>query len=214
MTKFIIAYDNQDPLLGDYFTLCKNNLVAFLSGKSIVDIVEIQAQHCTQLFIELKINEIKDSKEFCFVAYSHGSRNAVICTGEAYVKANENTHLFNNSLFYSNACLCGRELKVDLIQNGCKAFIGSKDEIKVLLLDPNLSAKLDNYALMVFIETDKTIHEAYNSMLNHYDYEIDKLNELEKGLGFGKAAYLIEARDSLVFDGDKNLKFRPLVNLN
>ena len=42
------------------------------------------------------------------------------------------------------------------------------------------------------------------------DYEIDRLYDLEKGFGFGKAAYLVEARDALVFEGDKDLKFSSL----
>lgn len=210
MIKFIIAYDNQDAQLGAYFTLCKDNLIAFLNEKAVLNIVEIGTQHCTQLNIELKINAINNDEKLLFVAYSHGSKDAVICGGEAYVKVNENTHLFNNSIFYSNACLCGRDLKTDLIQKGCSAFIGSKNEVSVLLLDPNLSAKLDNYALLIFIENNQTIHEAYISMLNHYDYEIDRLNEFEKGIGFGKAAYLLDARDSLVFEGEKNLKFENL----
>ena len=207
MTKFIITYDNQDPILGNYFTLCKENLVAFLVEKELVSIVEIQTQNCNKFFIELKISELKEEEKLCFIAYSHGNKNSVVCASEAYVRVNENTHLFNNSIFYSNACLCGVELSIDLIEKGCKAFIGSKDETKVLLLDQNLSAKLDNYALMIFIEQDKTIHDSYNAMLNYYDYEIDRLNDLEGGFGFGKAAYLVEARDALVFKGDKSLKF-------
>lgn len=207
MTKFIIAYDNHDPILGWYFTLCKENLVAFLTEKEQNIIIEIQAQYCNQLFIEFKIKELQDEEKLCFVAYSHGNKNAVVCKGEAYVKVNENTHLFNNAIFYSNACLCGAELSFDLINKGCKAFIGSNEETNVLLLDPNLSAKLDNYALMIFVEQDKTIYDSYISMLNYYDYEIDKLNELEGAFGFGKAAYLIEARDALIFLGDKNIKF-------
>jgi hypothetical protein len=210
MTKFIIAYDDKDPKLGHYFTLCKENLTTFLNEKGISPIIEIPTQHCTQLSIELEIKKHQASESFCFVAYSHGNKNSVICSGESYVKVNENTHLFNNSIFYSNACLCGRELRIDLIQNGCKVFIGSNEEVQVFLLDPHLSAKLDNYALLLFIEDDKTIHEAYISMLNHYDYEIDRLNSFEKGLGFGKAAYLVEARDALVFEGDKALKFSSL----
>ena len=209
MTKFIIAYDNQDPQLGSYFTLCKDNLMAFLAQKGIIEVVEIQGLQCTQLNIQLKIEQL-ESDTFCFIAYSHGNAHSVVSAGESYVTANENTHLFNNSVFYSNACLCGRTLKTDLILKGCKAFIGSKNEVQVLLLDPHLSAKLDNYALLVFIENDRTIHESYLSMLNHYDYEIDRLNSFEKGLGFGKAAYLVEARDALVFDGDKHLKFSTL----
>ncbi len=207
MTKFIIAYDNQDPVLGSYFTLCTENLVAFLTEKGLNTIIKIDTKYCNQTYLELKISEVKNDENLCFIAYSHGNKSSVVCAGESYVKVNENTHLFNNSIFYSNACLCGAELSIDLIDRGCKAFIGSKEETKVLLLDPNLSAKLDNYALMVFIEQDKTIHDSYNAMLNYYDYEIDRLNELEGGLGFGKAAYLVEARDALVFKGDKKLKF-------
>lgn len=209
MTKFIIAYDNQDPILGSYFTLCKENLVSFLTEKGLSTIVEIHAKYCNQTYIEIKIREVKNEENLCFIAYSHGNINSVVCAGESYVKVSENTHLFNNAIFYSNACLCGAELSFDLISKGCKAFIGSKEETKVLLLDPNLSAKLDNYALMIFVEQNKTIHDSYISMLNYYDYEIDRLNELEGGFGFGKAGYLVEARDALVFLGDKNIKFLP-----
>lgn len=207
MTKFIITYDDRDPKLGSYFALCKENLVSFLSEKGISEIVEISTQHCTQLFIELKVNEVKNDDVFYFVAYSHGNNNSLVSDKNPYVKVGVNTHLFKNSVFYTNACLCGRELKSDLILNGTKTFIGYKEETNVLLQDAHLSAKLDNYALLLFIESDRTIHEAYISMLDYYDHEIDKLNDLEKGLGYGKAAYLTDARDALVFDGDKNYKF-------
>lgn len=212
MTKFIIAYDDKDPKsgLGPYFEKCKNNLTAFLSEKGIRDIIEIPNRFCNQPYIEIKVKEV-NSNSFCFVAFSHGNEKAVTCGNEEYVKTNENTHLFNNAVFYTNSCSSGKHLGKDLINKGCKAFMGYDNPINAFLWDENLSVKIDNYALFLFIEKDISLFHAYHSMLKYYDTEIEKLEELDGGIiDLGRASELIFARSSLVFYGDKELKMRDL----
>ena len=48
MTKFIVAYDNQEPILGSYFIACKEKLTTFLQEKDSIEFTEIPSNRCNQ----------------------------------------------------------------------------------------------------------------------------------------------------------------------
>jgi hypothetical protein len=201
MIDCVIAFDEKDTELGAYFLACKENLASFLEEQQISNLVEIPANRCNQVYMQHKIEHA--TKPFIFVAYSHGLENALVCQGEGYVKANENTSLFTQSVFYTNACLSGKILANDLIDNGCLCYIGYEESINVLLANPGISIKCDNYGIMLFVGGNLTIYEAFQAMKKYYTSESEKLS-------FVDAAELTYARDSLVFLGNKELKFTQL----
>jgi hypothetical protein len=146
---------------------------------------------------------------FLFVAYTHGVEDGLICNGNAFVSTN-NSHNFENSLFYSTACLVGKELAPDLINKRCRAFIGFKDESKVLFEDSSyrkVFMDCDNYALKKFMMSDTTIEEAFEAMKKYYTTKIDHYLSIKDLLVAGD---LVENREALVCLGDKNLKKEDL----
>ena len=52
MLNFLLAHDNQDTELGEYFTLCKNDLLSLLIEQQIAPITEITSNRCNQVYLE------------------------------------------------------------------------------------------------------------------------------------------------------------------
>lgn len=206
MINILIAYDNQNHNLGRYFEDCKSDLINFLDehGELVNSISEIPSIRCNVAYIDLVIPKI-NQVPFIFVAYTHGISDGLRCNGDSFVST-ENTHHFENSLFYTTACLSGRILAPDLINKGCKAFIGFKEESEVF--ENNLYRQLfiecDNYALKKLISTNATIGESYDSTKRFYSSKIDKLIELGEDPLY--IAALVANKEALICIGDKNLK--------
>lgn len=112
-------------------------------------------------------------------------------------------------MFYSTACLVGKKLAPDLINKGCKAFIGYKEEIFAYKQNEKkeISKNCDNAGIMAFLSDDITIYEACERMKSYYTQQIDRLEDVKDMLFAGN---LIHARESIVCLGDKNLKKEDL----
>jgi len=207
MINFIVAYDNQDDHLGEYFEDCKNQLFRVLAEHSefVNGVVhEIDGNLCNDVYIDMTIPSY-NTNPFIFIAYSHGSEKALCCGNNRYVEKGVNAHHFVNSLFYTTACSVGKELGEHLIGQGCLAFVGYEKTINVYQQDGNIeiSRNCDNAGIIAFLSENITIFEAYTKMKKYYTQQIDRLNNI-KDIVF--AADLVETRDALVCLGDKNLK--------
>ena len=71
----------------------------------------------------------------------------------------------------------------------------------------DLSIKCDNFGITAFLTQDITAFEAYERMRSNYSQEINKMLVSRNVL---RAGLLINAREALVFHGDKNLKKEEL----
>ncbi len=210
MIDCIIAFDEKDVELGGYFESCKEQIRLVLSENESVMVQEINAQRCNQPFLEHVLSP-KLGKPFLFAAYCHGLPNALKVEGEQFIKSNENTSLFQNVFFYTNACLAGETLGKELMEKGALAFIGYNDTIKVDLRAKNIFRDCDNYTLMFFVGTNVSIYEAFKAAKKYFTFQIDKLIESGGWKKYDAAAELTFARDSLVFLGNKELKFTQLL---
>lgn len=210
MINIIIAYDNQDANLGIYHTECKNDIINLISEHiPFLNLTsEISSPQCNVAYIDINIPTLKP-QPFIFIAYTHGKKDGLVCNGNSYV-ATTNSHHFENSLFYSTACLIGKELGPDLIDKRCKAFIGFKEESEVFANEEyrNTFINCDNYAIKMLLTSNATVGEAFNSMKNHHTSIIDHLLEIgENPLYIGA---LTANRDALICLGNKDLKKEDL----
>jgi hypothetical protein len=206
MINIVIAFDNQNKTLGQYFDDCQKDIVALLEEQKhlVKSCSKITSTQCNAAYIDTIIPQL-NSKPFIFIAYTHGIDDGVRCNGSSFVSV-DNCHHFVNSLFYSTACLIGKILASELIVKGCKAFIGFKEESEVFQNTSHRQTfiECDNYALKVFMISDATIGQAFDSMKNYYTYKIDRFVELGEDPFFIGA--LTANREALVCLGNKNLK--------
>jgi len=206
MINLIVACDNKDAKLGKYFQDSKKYLLPFLRKQ--YKLHRISSVNCNKGYINLSMLKYKPNP-FVFIAYSHGNEKALRCRSNSYVEKGVNTHNFAKSLFYTTACLTGKELGNDLIKNGCWAFIGYDSETIAFLEDSKkkISINCDNVGIMVFLTEDITIFDAFNKMKNYYTQQIDKALEFEDILF---VANLVKMREALVFFGNKKLRKKDL----
>jgi len=202
MVNFHIAYDDDDDKLGRYFESSKTDIVEFIQSNCDSSRVwELSSEHCDITYIDTYLPQI-NSTNFIFTTYCHGNVDELVAGGACFVKKNKNSYLFANSLFYSMSCLAGRELASALILEGTHAFLGFKDDAKVLLEDyQQLSIECDNYALKEFI-LGKAIGQCFEEMKNFISDKIEYLLVQEEPL---HASYLRANRDALTFEGNDQL---------
>lgn len=205
MIRFIVAYDESAMDLGSYFNDCKTDIVGFLEEQQLIygNVREISSNNCTIAAIGAAIQPY-NPQPFVFIAYSHGVKYALRCNGDSYVSAGVNSILFANSLFFTNACLAGKDLGKDLIDNGCITFVGFEEEISAFKADKykSISIACDNAGLKYFFAQNVTINEAVRAMKQYYTNQIDRLESF-KDMAF--AGYLAAAREALVVKGDLEL---------
>lgn len=172
---------------------------------------KIPSSQCNVAYIDMVI-PIISVNPFIFIAYTHGIKDGLRCNGGSFVSVGNCQH-FINSLFYSTACLIGKKLGPELINRGCKAFVGFKEESEVF---QNVSYRrtfmeCDNFAIKMFISSGASIGESFDAMKNYYTTKIDRLME------FGEDPLFIGAltanRESLVFLGDRALKKEDLFSV-
>ena len=215
MINIIVAYDNQDDNLGTYFEDCKDQLIEVLTEHNRFvngDVREITGVRCNSAFIDITIPSY-NTHPFIFIAYSHGNEIALYSGEGCYVEKNMNAHHFRNSLFYTTACSVGKDLGPHLIEQGCLAFVGYKNEIHAYKKEERkeISKKCDNAGIIAFLSDDITVFEAYTRMKDYYTQQIDRQEQVKDMLFAGD---LVEARNSLVCLGDKNLKKEDLFILS
>lgn len=206
MTDILIAYDESDEKLGSYFLKCKNDITLFFEEleDEETNIVEICAVNCHDAYIDISLVNYEFTP-FLFIAFTHGSQKGLTSKGNVFVSTEKNYTLFNKSFVYANSCLAGLKLGPHLISCGCKAFIGYENEIYAFIdrEHEEISVKCDNSGLKAFYTQGITAFEAYESMQTYYSNQINRLTQ------FGdmfRAAILVNARESLVFHGDRELK--------
>ena len=212
MINFIIAFDNQNIALGQYFEDCKNDIVALLNEQShlVKSNLQIASNQCNKAYIDVAIPQL-NSNPFIFVAYTHGIENGLRCDGVSFVSADNCCH-FTNSLFYSTACLIGKKLAPELINNGCSVFVGYKDESEVIFEKDAyrpVFIECDNFALKMFLtKPNVTIGQSFEAMKNYYTNKIDFFMEMGEDILF--ISSLVANREALVCLGNKDLKKEDL----
>jgi len=205
MINIVIAYDDQNADLGQYFIDCQNDITALLAEQDHLanSCSLVTSRLCNVAYIDLAIPQINPSP-FVFIAYTHGIDDGLRCDGVSFVSM-DNCHHFSNSFFYSTACLIGKKLAPELIRHGCKAFIGFKEESVAFKKASykQTSIKCDNFALQMFLTSNASIGQSFDAMKNYYTNKIDHFLELGEDLLF--IGDLIANREALVCLGNKTL---------
>ena len=132
MISAIIAYDDIDFEIGDYFNRSYLHLDE-LRNQTTISITGIDGGNCSQNNINDLIPSFNHSP-FVFVGLSHGTDDGLSLRGIDYYIQQNNANLFLNSFFYSTACHIGRCLGDILISHNCKCFIGYMDKSEVPLV--------------------------------------------------------------------------------
>ena len=201
MINIVVAYDDNDIELGDYFVLSFNDLYNNFSNAENISLSSIRGLDCCENEVLNRINSFNE-ENFGFVGLSHGNDCQLLTENEVYVDINNILH-FKNSLFYSTACSTGIELGQELIKNDCKCFVGFKDDTYATYEDfYDVYIECENYCLKDFFDSQNTIKESFDKMLAHFD---KKIFELENQNEILVAMELIGNRDSFVLYGNTAL---------
>lgn len=213
MINVLAAFDESDIKLGEYFKACKNDLLTIIkkeleNGQNFTTL-EISSKNCHSAYFDIILSRYKEIP-FLIVAYSHGNEKCLTVNGVAYISAGNDNSFFQKSFFYTNSCLSGKILGPDLIEQNCKVFIGY-EEIVVAFKDErqDISIKCDNIGISMFLTGEITAYEAYLKMKDYYTQSANKLLKFNDILASG---LLINAREALVFYGDKNCKKEDLMD--
>ncbi len=206
MINLIIAYDDNDSELGDYFEESFSSVKSALSDINDIDLKEIRGLECNEINI---LAACKSENPFIFVGLSHGNESQLITENEAYVKA-ENVFHFRNSFFYSTACRTASKLGISLIDNGCSCYVGyNKDSWASTEEFYSVFIECENYCLSEFIISDKPIKDVFDEMLDFFDSKIDLLTQQNEIFA---AIDLQNNKDNLVLFGNESLRITDFKN--
>lgn len=201
MIDLLIAYDDNDLVLGDYFETSHNQIAG--AGIENTTITSLRGLDCTEVNITDAINTF-NGKSFVFVGLTHGDEDGeTLLTDNDVFVSEQNAPCFKHSFFYSTACHIGRELKTHLLNGQCNCFIGytdasyaSYDEFHDVYID------CENYSINEFFKTDKTIEQTYTEMKEYF------LQKIEHYMTAGEILFAMELERNmvcLIIEGNRSL---------
>ncbi|MGB0929457.1 MAG: hypothetical protein ACPGVB_01685 [Chitinophagales bacterium] len=204
MPRIVIAFDDRDKKLGDYFVRLRKHLLELIEGMDF-EVIEVPSSRLNQASINELIPKINDAP-FLFIAYSHGTSNSLIANNQAYIEVNINTYLFQNALFYTHACSTGKELGRDLEVQKVHAFWGYESAIYVVPDFEDTFIECANWGLLCFLEGE-TAYQSYRAMKRKYSLEGIVLRQTN----FVAGQELVKAKNALVFYGNRNFTVNDLL---
>lgn len=204
MIKIVVAYDDNDSALGDYFEASYDNFHQSMQAANETPTTVLRGLECNEVSINDAVNPLK-ADPFLFVGLSHGddTGNYLLTENDAYVSP-DNSLNFTNSFFYTTGCNAGLYLRANLLQRGCKVFIGYTNNSKAPLNEDYNSLFIDCelFALKQFLFSDRTINELFNEMMNFTQTKIDWLSDNNEIV---EAMDLQSNKDCMVIDGNSSL---------
>jgi hypothetical protein len=136
--------------------------------------------------------------------FTHGNENSIIVNGLNFVQSSDDNSFFSNCFFYTNSCASGDKLGPSLIEQECRVFIGYREKVYSFKNEyQDISLKCDTVGLTTFLTEDITAYQAYRNMIQLYTQESIKMRQNRDILAAG---LMIEAREALIFLGDKDAK--------
>jgi len=205
MIKIVVAYDDNDSELGDYFEESYKNLLQAIHASNETPTTVLRGLECNEANVNNAVNPLK-ANPFLFVGLSHGDEtgNYLLTENNTYVSPN-NAVNFTNSFFYTTGCNSGLDLGENLLQYDCKVFVGYTDNSKAPLNEDYNSIFIDCelYALKQFLSSDLTINELFNEMLSYTQTQIDWLFAKDEIV---EAMDLQSNKDCMMIFGDGSLR--------
>jgi hypothetical protein len=176
MIHVVLAYDEKDDELGDYFESCAKEVKEVLSGNEKFQVVPINGKNLNSAFIGFKLDSLKE--RFIFASFSHGTAESLTYKNSVpYIDVGDSIDIFFESFLYTIACHSGKVLGKKLNAKGC-IFWGYNKTTYVLRDFQSASKLCDIFGLISFLKGE-TIENAYKSALYKYQEEIDKLEEID-----------------------------------
>jgi len=201
MINLLIAYDDNDVSLADYFEGSYNYIAGFSSQSNDITSYPMPGDECKESSVNECIAALAGQK-FCFVGISHGNSDHLLTSTEAYVSV-RNCYLFNQSVFYSLACHTASKLGVNLIANGCSTFVGYNNLAYATYEQfKDIYIRCETYALKEFLTTRTSLGDAFDMMIQNYTVEIKSMYDSNQIL---MAMELIHNRDSMNILGNKEI---------
>ena len=116
-------------------------------------------------------------------------------------------HLFSGSLFYSFSCLASLELGTSLIDNGCRAFVGYRNEAAIWTTYQNVFVECANHAMRMF-SAGLPLSSAFDKMIEKHNEKIDEIYTED----FFVASIIADNRDGLVLLGDEKITIKDFMH--
>lgn len=176
MIHVVLAYDEKDDELGDYFESCAAEVKEILSINEKFQVTLIKGENLNSAFIGFKLDSLKE--RFIFAAFSHGTAESLTYKNRIpYIDVGDSIDIFSEAFLYTTACNCGKVFGKKLNARGC-IFWGYNKTTYVLTDFQSASKLCDIFGLISFLKGE-TIENAYKSALDKYQEEIDGLEEID-----------------------------------
>jgi len=207
MINTILAYDNQDIDLGDFFEKCA--LMTMNSINSNFNVTEINSRCLNELTIQIK-TEIINTKPFLFISFTHGSEIELLKGGTTpFISDTLNSSCLRNSFAYCFACYSGNKLGALLVENGAKTFVGYNGELKI----QKFFGAFEYFIVcatsgIVSFLLGESINNAVDKMKEKYTECVDLFYQKDMVI----ASWFMEHRDAIVLLGDSKLSMFDLYN--
>lgn len=202
MTEVIIAVDELDDCLGDFFNECLQDL----------EIIEKEAGCNTKYIKSDQLNDasvsflVPKDKAFIFLAYSHGSETELLKRATTpYISEILNIDKFKSSFFYTCSCKTGKSLAQTLINNHCHCYIGYNEEFTVWDFNRKPFVECANLGFKLFLQGIES-GEIINLMKAKYDEAIDNYENDLMG-----SAYLLSNKNALTLKGDSTHSLSKMI---
>ncbi|MDR1388957.1 MAG: hypothetical protein LBJ31_03165 [Treponema sp.] len=192
MIKTILAVDNADIVLGDFFSYCANMIKQIFSGK--FEVSEFTSNKISNdISINIHLEQIKSA--FIFIALTHGSVSELTCFDFLpYISVGKNTCFFRNSLSFCFSCGAGKLLGKEIVDLGGKCFVGHNNTIYASKYTWKKLFSKPIICFWVNFVLGKTVFACINAKRVEYTRLIDEIYETD----VFHAIYLLENRDSLI----------------
>jgi len=202
MDKIILAYDEDDADAGSYYKGCADHLVSLITSNC--HFTFISKRNLNFVYVDQVLTDISEHN-FLFFAYSHGEKHQLSCGLGHYLSCSSDLNPFNNTFFYSYACLAGNNFGETLIRSGCQGFFGYKNVVNHYSNHESLFIECTNYGIKMMLQGDNAV-TAERKMKENYEEVADNLSGM---LDF-VAAELLDTRDALIRLGREDFKLSEL----
>jgi len=202
MVNVILAIDDEDTILGEFYTECLNDLENFENDRCAI--TSLRSRRLNDLAISVSVP--RDSK-FVFMAYSHGSDSELLVGGmRPYISETSDLTLFKGSFFYTCSCNTGKRLGHSLINHECISYIGYKEKFEIWDFNRAPFVECANYGYKLFVQGEN-VQTILEQMKGKYDEKIDNYTNDYFG-----AVHLLANRNALLGLGDLTYSIDSILN--
>jgi len=170
MITVLLAFDEKDSLLGQYFQLCAERAAQSVASSHPNNMIRIGSQILNSAFLTIKLNEVDN--RFIFLAYSHGSPRELQGGEGRYLSVDDDLTKFKDSFFYTFSCDTAQDLAGVLLSKGCNSFIGYKSKVYIVTTYQEIFANCSNFGLLCFLKGNN-ISDSFNGMKQNITNQID-----------------------------------------